>query len=533
MDADELPEHGRLLPGVWRNKNSASFRVPLNCASLLGFRLPPSWGEDIGEQAVEGLAGLPMLKPEALTLLREHQRRMLVRSLVRPGFHLWAPPGAGKTLTGLCWSAWDTRGMKLVVTKAAARGTWVEEVRKWTNFEPRLLLGHAAEEPSKDENIIYITAWETLTHWRKALVTFRPDSIVFDESHCMKQPKRAKPLVQPDGEVEWIDLENQVAAAAAISDASHRRLAMTATPIPNTLLDLWGQLDIVERWQWGGKRGFGEHHCNGHSNGYGMVYDGMSNTDELNERLKLVKHKIGQSALAKTLPPRRRQIIRLGPEDQDKPADGFASAIKVAARAAREGDRDPLFEVLLQEAATRKRRRVLEIVTEAVACKLKVVVFTGRRRDCDELGGRITTTLGSSVKVWCAHGGTDAGARDGIRKLYMQTPGPAVLVGTGDAWGESVNLQDTDLALIVQLPWTPRQVRQWEGRFVRLGQVRPVLVQYLVASGTVDDDVSDVLLGKLPPVSEIVQDEELDSFEADFTQVEPGDLLARVSGGSP
>jgi hypothetical protein len=63
----------------------------------------------------------------------------------------------------------------------------------------------------------------------------------------------------------------------------------------------------------------------------------------------------------------------------------------------------------------------------------------------------------------------------------MEHPGPCVLVGTGDAFGEAINLHDTDAALFVMLPWTPGQVRQWEGRFCRLGQKRPVVVYYVVA----------------------------------------------------
>jgi SNF2 family DNA or RNA helicase len=94
----------------------------------------------------------------------------------------------------------------------------------------------------------------------------------------------------------------------------------------------------------------------------------------------------------------------------------------------------------------------------------------------------------------------------------MSDPGPCVLVGTGDAWGEGVNLQDTDTFLIAMLPFTPGQVVQWEGRVARHGQKRPVLIEYMVAENTVDEHVAAILLDKLPAVEEVAKDDSVVGF---------------------
>ena len=194
-----------------------------------------------------------------------------------------------------------------------------------------------------------------------------------------------------------------------------------------------------------------------------------------------------------------------------------------------------MFEVMLQEAASRKRKYVVSRVIDALLAGQKVTVFTGRRKDCDKLGEAIEKALRKATKgttlnipTHCAHGGTPSEARDEIRKNYMQHSGATVLVGTGHAWGESVNLQDTDLALFVMLPWTPRAVTQWEGRFARLGQKRPVLISYIIAEGTVDEHVADVLLEKLPAVGKIAEDTNVEAIEKAF-ESDKSDLLSRVS----
>jgi hypothetical protein len=60
-----------------------------------------------------------------------------------------------------------------------------------------------------------------------------------------------------------------------------------------------------------------------------------------------------------------------------------------------------------------------------------------------------------------------------------------------------------------------------------LGGDRPVLVSYVIAEGTVDEDVSEILLDKLPAVGAVAEDEMIAEFEESFSSSE-GDLLTRI-----
>lgn len=469
--------------------------------------------------------------PEWLgNFLMPHQREGLHRSLAKKGFHVWAPPGSGKTLIGILWLAKWRDHAKIVVTKAAARGTWKEEIRRYSKFKPVMLLGKTP--PNKlefDPNVIYITAYETLMDWSEVICRDlmprggRSGSLVFDEIHVVKNPKRRQMIIRADGSKKWLLLKNVAGSAERLSAASARRLGLTASPIPNTLIDLWSPLHLIEPWQWGSRHDWGVQYAAGFKDTYGWKYSGRSNLDELLERLKWSKYKVPRQAIVRNLPPRRRQIVYLTADEQNTPA-GFKRDIQ---RASKAGDRQHMFETLLQEAASRKRKYVVERIEEAVSFGQKVVVFTGRRADCDRLGKVVGDKL-KDVTVFCAHGGVSSDERDTIRHKYMDSSGPCVLIGTGHAWGESVNLQDTDLALFVMLPWTPRNILQWEGRFSRLGQKRPVLVSYIIAEGTVDEHVADVLLDKLPTVHAVTGDEDAQSIGAAFIQT--GDeLLSRIA----
>lgn len=522
--AKKVPDWATQVPGVWTNKNGSGYRIPYNAHGLLDWPLParfverplPSWTADVAP-------------------LRPHQQAALVKALSRTAAHVWAPPGAGKTLIGLLWVG-ARPGTSLVVTRAMGRRTWAEESTKWLGREATLLIGRSPGSFRADPRLIYVTAWETLIDWKDALLGNRWMNIVYDEEHWAKQNKRAKPIVLVDGTTLWEQLDNTSSVARQLTDHASYRLGMTATPIPNRTRDLWAQLDLIEPWQWGGFKGFGTRYCDGHSNGYGMVYDGMSNIDELNARLLFVKHLTKQATLAAELPPFRRQVVWLSKDVQDRPESGFARDIRVAVAAAATGNDEEhggLLEVLLQESATRKRTYVIETILSAARCGQKTVVFTGRRRDCERLAVAVRVALGKNnlgrVAFWSAHGGDSTDVRDRIRNEYMATRGAAIIISTGDSFGEAINLQDTDLALFVMLPWTPRQLRQWEGRFPRLGQTRPCLVMYVVAEGTVDEDMADVVLGKLPPVEQVAGDDALSILETSFHPIPTRSLLERVA----
>ena len=70
-------------------------------------------------------------------------------------------------------------------------------------------------------------------------------------------------------------------------------------------------------------------------------------------------------------------------------------------------------------------------------------------------------------------------------------------------------MQDTDAALFCMLPYTPGQIRQWEGRFARLGQKRPVTIYYIICEDTVEEHIAEILINKMDAVERIVEDAEL------------------------
>jgi hypothetical protein len=185
------------------------------------------------------------------------------------------------------------------------------------------------------------------------------------------------------------------------------------------------------------------------------------------------------------------------------------------------------------EAASCKRQATISRVKERLADregKGKVLVMTGRRRDCDELARQLEAPCkAASAELYAAHGGTDPYGRQQIQDAYMAAPGPAVLIGTIDAWGTSLNLHDTDLLICAMLPYTPGMLDQMEGRVHRLGQKRPVEILYMIAEGTVDERIASIILEKLPAVEQAIGATPLDGLSAALMGIENReDVLASI-----
>jgi len=490
---------------------------------------------------LEALPPISELHEWVPDFLTAYQRDGLLFSIPRDGTHAWHAPGAGKSLLAIVW-ALAAPGLSVIVTRASAVPQFAKEIRRFTTVQPALVSGLSPLEPAELERLksarIILTSWSVLTPHVKELVSLGPTSVVFDESHFAKSWKRQRAILQPDGTYKYVELENVSSSAKKLSLAAKRRLATTASPIRDRVRDLWAQLDLIHPWAWGSFGKWARRYSAAFVNTWGG-FDSKGKAappilDELKLRCSLVAHVVPHAETHRDLPPCRFACVYVPTSELNKDS-GFAAEMKRVAKLGRQAQ----LEAKLMQAASMKRKYAVGLVEEAVRAGQKVVVFTGRRKDVELFAAAVQKALGEAdVSVWASHGADSADERERIRVAYMECPGPAVLIATGDSFGEAISLHDTDLALFVMLPVTPGQFTQWKGRFTRRGQKRPVFVQALVAEGTVDEHVADLLLKKLPAVDRVVGDTGLDGVERELATGGKSDeelldsLWSKVLGGT-
>ena len=165
--------------------------------------------------------------------LQPYQQRMIDLAKTIPSMGLFMEPGLGKTVTALTIVAEQFQGKTLVIApKRVAENVWSEEITKWSHLA-KLKLSKVLGTPSqrlaalKQNSHIYVVNLENLVWLLETGMKF--NNLVIDESSRFKDPstKRFKALKKH-------------------LKSFQRKLILTGTPSPQGISDLWAQCGILD-----------------------------------------------------------------------------------------------------------------------------------------------------------------------------------------------------------------------------------------------------------------------------------------------
>ena len=406
--------------------------------------------------------------------------------------------GLGKTIeAGLVLSELRLRGLAkraLVLAPAGLVGQWCEELER--KFALPCVVATSSRLPvaaSEGPQPVVVASLAAARRdpLRAALVAADWDVVVADEAHRLKNPR---------------------SASARLARALRARylLLLTATPIENRLADLFQLVSLVRPGLLGGAREFRTRH----GGGDGAVRNVASLQLALRELM--VRHR--RSEISVMLPRRLADTVRVAPCAQEAelyraistrvrseardagPARALAlrsvqqlagsspwACIRVLARVGW-GD---LAQQAAAVPASAKTEAVLALIERHLERGEQVVVFTASRVTLDHLA-RAVAARGIAAAHY--HGSLARADKDAaIAAFAGATP---VLLST-EAAGEGRNLQFCHAMVNFDLPWNPMRIEQRLGRIHRIGQRHEVLLTNLVARGTIEERLLEVLQAKI------------------------------------
>jgi SNF2 family DNA or RNA helicase len=121
----------------------------------------------------------------------------------------------------------------------------------------------------------------------------------------------------------------------------------------------------------------------------------------------------------------------------------------------------------------------------------KLLVFT-RYRATQEHLARVLVAAGEDVALY--HGALRRQEKENVVQAFA---GPCRVMVSTEAGGEGRNLQFAHGLVNYDLPWNPMRIEQRIGRLSRVGQTRDVHVFNLVAPGTIEEAILEVLDAKI------------------------------------
>lgn len=496
---------------------------------------PTGWLAALRERLADPEAQEPVAQPAALhATLRDYQRRGL-NWLARMtslglGCCLADDMGLGKTITLIALhlhrqSEPATAGPTLVVCPTSLLGNWQREIEKFApGTRVRRFHGPGRSLESLADGEFVLTTYGTLRLHAPRLAEPPWGLVVADEAQHVKNPYSAT-------------------ARALRSLDARARVALTGTPVENNLSELWAILDWTTPGLLGRLGTFRRQYAH-------AVEDGRDPAAAARlTRLVgpfLLRRRKSDPGIAPELPPKTEtdHAVSLTSEQAalyEAVVRETLAEISGTDSMARRGLIVKLLTGLKQicnhpaQYLKEERPRIpgrsgkLDLLDELLDVILSegasVLVFTQYVR----MARLVERHLASrGVPTQFLHGGTPVPEREAMVRRFQDGEVPVFLLSLKAA-GTGLNLTRAEHVVHYDRWWNPAVEAQATDRAYRIGQTRPVQVHRLIAEGTIEDRIAD-MLDRKRELAEAV----LGSGEAALTELTNEELadLVELRGGA-
>lgn len=281
-------------------------------------------------------------------------------------------------------------------------------------------------------------------------------------------------------------------------------LALSGTPILSRPIEFYETLAMLAPKVFGNWWWYINQFC-GLTTGYGGAMDirGASNTDKLHTLLK--QHVMIRRLKADVLPElpaktRTRLPLTITNRNEYNRAclDFRGWLLDHEGRELDGGVALARVEALRQLSLAGKMAEATAWIRDTLESVDKLVVFTWHKDALAALRGQFASICTS------LDGDTPPLQRNACVQRFQQDPECRLFLGNIKAAGVGITLHAASNVVFLELPWTPGEVVQAEDRLHRIGQSEAVNVWFLLAQGTIDEDMHALLDAKLDTVSGVL-----------------------------
>jgi len=496
---------------------------------------PTEWLATLRERLADPEGQEPVGQPAALhATLRDYQARGL-NWLARMTSLGWGgcladDMGLGKTITLIALHLHrqtdeSTAGPTLVVCPASLMGNWQREIEKFAPGTPvRRFHGSRRSVGGLADGEFVLTTYGTMRLEAPRLAEVPWGMVVADEAQHVKNPYSAT-------------------ARALRSIGARARVALTGTPVENNLSELWAILDWTTPGLLGSLGTFRTRYAQAAEGGQDPAA-----AERLAQLVRpfLLRRRKSDPGIAPELPPKTEtdRPVALTKEQAglyEAMVRETLAEISGADSMARRGLIVKLLTGLKQicnhpaQFLKEDRPRIpgrsgkLELLDELLDTILSegasVLVFTQYVRMARLIERHLAAR---GVATQFLHGGTPIGDREAMVQRFQEGEIPVFLLSLKAA-GTGLNLTRAAHVVHYDRWWNPAVEAQATDRAYRIGQSRPVQVHRLIAEGTIEDRIADMIRRK-----QRLADAVLGAGEAAFTELTDAKLadLVELRGGA-
>ncbi|MFB7309131.1 DEAD/DEAH box helicase [Streptomyces sp. NPDC056192] len=434
--------------------------------------------------------------------------------------------GLGKTITVIALHLHRAHpSPTLVICPASLLGNWHREINRFAPGVPVRRFHGAGRTLDDPDGGFVLTTYGTMRSSAAQLAAHSWGLVVADEAQHVKNPHSST-------------------AKALRTIPAPARIALTGTPVENNLSELWALLDWTTPGLLGPLKAFRARHARIVENTGTAA--GLGN-DEAVERLSrlvrpfLLRRKKSDPGIAPELPPKTETdhpvfLTREQATLYEAAVRETMAFIEASEGIARRGLIMKLLASLkqicnhpaqyLKEEPTRlvgrsgKLALLDELLDTILAEDGSVLIFTQYVTMARILSAHLASR---AVPSQLLHGGTPVAERERMVDRFQSGEVPVFLLSLKAA-GTGLNLTRAAHVIHYDRWWNPAVEEQATDRAYRIGQTQPVQVHRLIAEGTVEDRIGEMLAAK-----QALADAVLGTGETALTELSDRDLADLVS----
>ena len=390
--------------------------------------------------------------------------------------------GLGKTIQTIAWILRGKGGRVLVVAPLTLLSNWRHEFAK---FAPSLRVyvhqgdmrhvGSGFKKAAAEADVV-VTSYALIVRDHREFAEVEWGGIVIDEAQAIKNP-------------------DTHAARAIRALGVRRRLALTGTPIENSVADIWSLEEFLNPGLLGDRKSFADRFVKP------LATDPSSaQGKKLRRALEpfVLRRLKSDPAVAGELGEKRevREYCALAPAERAE-YEGALADYRAGER--RQGDIFALLTRLKlacdgfdgETVSGGKADRLVELVETIFENGESVLIFSQYAKVGEALKKMLERRFAQPIAF--LHGGLSAAQREEQIALFGGTAGPAAFVLSLRAGGFGLNLTKATHVIHYDRWWNPAVEGQATDRAHRIGQEKTVFVHVFVTEGTVEERVEEIL----------------------------------------
>lgn len=451
-------------------------------------------------------------------------------------FYLADDMGTGKTCQAISWL--EDKGLYpcLIVCPKSIMLNWKIEFGKWSKVDQgKIYILRSGTDPKdlpdlSNPPMVIITSYPAITmienkggvfgskyarNYLYYLLKFKPRAIVGDEAHMCKT----------------IDTD-RTTSFRLLSDSSPNVLLMSGTPMPNGTKDMYAPMVLLKKNQQFGFSSsleFEQIFCDGKVLPWGWDNSGSSNEDVLNMMFKTFAIRREKSAVLPDLPPKSFVFIDTELSNQDQydlcEKEFIAYIIQEIKKEVEEQRSQGIVISEEEEAALIKYNIIRKISAKFLvqSGELRKICSMGKIKSIVEhvkscqfeypddkivLFSNYIETQAELIKSFpgCLHiiGDDKDQDRQNAVSEFENNNDRKIIVCSIKAAGIGITLVKSNHLIMCDLVWSPAEMNQAIDRIHRIGQERQVLIEYMIANGSIDDYMLEVLSGKEETIDNVI-----------------------------